>query len=209
MVQKSCTKPCKWWDVYHINRLAGFLNHQQFKLYGPRTAKLWGEAAGRSAARIACKNSEPSNPWGSQDRSLTERSVFRTRFRLPFGCRLPAFAKVEFHKQSARIWDRGGNLRDDLQCRCPARQGTQKSTAKGCTDWILPGCSAKNRSHNSHWHEEPTASWLQLLKAASRFVGEAMLHLPRRVWSKTPMVTHGASSFFIVNTSSQGIQSIY
>ena len=45
MVQKSgkppgmVLKPCKLYDIYHINWLAGFLNHQQ---YHPRPA-LWSK----------------------------------------------------------------------------------------------------------------------------------------------------------------------
>ena len=26
----GCIKPCKEWDIYHLNWLAGFLNHQQY-----------------------------------------------------------------------------------------------------------------------------------------------------------------------------------
>ena len=27
----GCTKPCKKWNIDHINWLAGFLNHQQYQ----------------------------------------------------------------------------------------------------------------------------------------------------------------------------------
>ena len=56
-------------------------------------------------------------------------------------CILKAEAAGGQPRCMARIWDPKGSC-VDLQCGTPARKGTQKSTAKGCTDWILPGCSA-------------------------------------------------------------------
>ena len=40
----TCMKPCKQWDIYHINWLAGYLNHKQYGFHASRqptqTAKV-------------------------------------------------------------------------------------------------------------------------------------------------------------------------